>query len=179
MKKRLRKAFSPLAAAPWRIGLSARDLVTIVVMLVAMLIVLAITAIIAVPIAIPFVAVLKAAAIALPIAVVIETAFEAWTNPARAGIRGTRPITFVPAVMSMHGIPVALNPDKTRARWRWRNDHSRRGRRTNPDANANLRACVVGAEQQNRGKEHKSHQAFHLISFRRSVKRRQGMERGQ
>src|SRR5258708_929036 len=165
MKKRLRKAFLPLAAAPFRIRLSARDLVTVVVMLVAMPIVLAITAIIAVPIAIPFVAVLKAAAIALPIAVVIETAFEAWTNPARAGIRGTRPITLVPAVMSMHRIPVALNPDKIRVRRRrWLMNHPRVRRRTNPDANTNLRACGVGAEQQNGGKEHKSHQAFHFLS---------------
>jgi hypothetical protein len=63
--------------------LSAADLVAVVVMLV----VLAIPIMIAFPIVIPFMAMLEAAAIAVPVAVVEEAAFEAGTNPARAGIR--------------------------------------------------------------------------------------------
>ena len=82
----------------------------------------------------------KSAAVAVPIAAVIESALEARTDPVRAGIWNTGPVTFVPAVMPAYGIPVAFNPDKIRARRRWCNNHSRRRWRTNPDANTNLGA---------------------------------------
>jgi hypothetical protein len=84
-------------------------------MLVVMFFVLAIPVVIAFTIAVPFVAMLEAAAITFPVTVVKEPALEARTNPARGGIRGTSPITFVPAVMSVRWIPVAFNPDKIRA----------------------------------------------------------------
>jgi len=133
-------------------------------MVVVALVVLTIPVVVAFTIVIPFVAMLKAAAIAFPVAVVKESTFEARTDPVGARIRGTSPITFVPAVMTVYGIPVAFNPDKIRTRRRRRrNNHSWRGRRSNPDANTNLGAYAVGAEQQNCGKQHKSHQVFHLI----------------
>src|SRR5216684_977002 len=125
-------------------------------MAVVMILVFAPPVSIAVPVAIPFVAMLKAASIAFPVAVEIESALVAWTNPAGAGIRSASPI--------------AVNPDKVGARrGRWLNYHARRGRRTNPDAHTDLRACAIGAEQQNRGNQRESHEAFHisLISFRR------------
>jgi hypothetical protein len=132
-------------------------------MVVVMLVVIAIPVTIAVSVAIPFVAMLKTAAIAFPVAVVIQLSLVPRTNPVGAWIRGTSPITFVPAIMSAYGIPVAFHPDKvgTRRR-RWLNYHSRRGRRTNPDTHTDLRACAIVAEQQNRGNQHKSHQVFHL-----------------
>src|SRR5216684_5434214 len=139
-------------------------------MVVVMILVFAPPVSIAVPVAIPFVAMLKAASIAFPVSVEIETALVAWTNPAGAGIRSASPITLVPAVMSVRGIPIAVNPDKVAARrGRWRNYHARRGRRTNPDAHTDLRVCAIAAEQQNRGNQRESHKAFHisLISFRR------------
>src|ERR1700719_799212 len=121
-------------------------------MVVVMILVSAIPVMVAFTVAIPFVAMLKAAAIAFPVAAEIESALVAWTNPAGAGIRSASPITFVPAVMSVRGIPIAVNPHKVPARrGRWRNYHARRGRRTNPDAHTDLRVCAIGAEQQNRG----------------------------
>src|SRR6266436_6999261 len=78
-------------------------------------------------------------------------------------------IFLVPAVMSVRGIPIAVNPDKVGARrGRWLNYHAGRGRRANPDAHTDLRACAIGAEQENRGNQRESHEAFHisLISFR-------------
>src|SRR5882672_1079356 len=141
-------------------------------MVVVMILVFAIPVMVAVTIAIPFVAMLKAAAIAFPVAVEIEPALVAWTNPAGAGIRSASPITFVPAVMSVRGIPIAANPNKVGARrgW-WLNYHARRRRSANPDADTDLRACAIGAEQQYRGNQHKSHETFHisLISFRRAA----------
>src|SRR5260370_42362415 len=137
-------------------------------MVVVMILVFTPPVTIAVPVAIPFVAMLKAAGIACPIAVEIESALVAWTNPAGAGIRSASPITFVPAVMSARGIPIAVNPDKVGARrGRWLNYHAGRGRRANPDAHTDLRACAISAEQQNRGNQRESHEAFHifLISF--------------
>ena len=118
-------------------------------MVVVMILVFAIPAMVAFTVAIPFMAMLKAAAIAFPVAVEIESALVAWTNPAGAGIRSASPITFVPAVMSVRGIPIAVNPEKVGARRaRWLDYHSRRGRRANPDADTDLCACAVVAEQQ-------------------------------
>src|ERR1700741_3361391 len=129
--------------------LSGADLVAVVVMLV----VLAIPIMIAFPIVIPFMAMLEAAANPVPVAVVEEAAFEAGTNPARAGIRSTSPITFMPAVMSVGGIPVAFDPEKIRTRSRrWGNYRSGRRRRTDSDAHTDLGVCAVGAEQQKPGK---------------------------
>jgi hypothetical protein len=74
--------------------------------------------------------------------------------------------------MSVQGIPVAFNPDKV-GTWRgsWLNYHPRRRRRANPDADTDLRACAVAAEQQYRGKQRQSHETFHisLISLRRAA----------
>jgi hypothetical protein len=111
--------------------LSATELVTVVAMLVVMLFVLAIAVLIAFTIVIPFMAMLEAAAIAVPVAVIEKAALEAWTYPAGAGIRGTCPVAFVPAVMTANRIPVAFNPEKigTRRR-RWLNYDSRGWRRT-------------------------------------------------
>ena len=118
-------------------------------MVVVMILVSAIPVMVAITVAIPFVAMLKAASIAFPVAVEIESALVPWTHPAGAGIRSASPITFVPAVMSVRGIPIAVNPDKVGARrGTWLNYHSRRGRRANPDADTDLRACAVAAEQQ-------------------------------
>jgi hypothetical protein len=129
---------------------------------VVMLVVLAIPVMIAFPVVIPFMAMLEAAAIAVPVAVVEETAFEAGTNPTRAGIRSTSPITFMPAVMSVNRIPVAFDPEKigTRSR-RWGNYRSGRRWRTDSDTHTDLGVCAVGAEQQNPGKQRKPQQVFH------------------
>jgi hypothetical protein len=138
--------------------LSATELMTVVVMIF----VLAIAVMIAFTIVIPFMAMLEAAAIAVPVAVIEKAAFEAWTYPAGAGIRGTCPVAFVPAVMTAKRIPVAFNPEKigTRRR-RWLNYDSRRRRRTDSDAHTDLGVCAVAAEQQNRGKQRRSQQVFH------------------
>jgi hypothetical protein len=138
--------------------LSAADSVAVVVMLF----VLAIPVMIAFTIVIPFMAMLETAAIAVPVAVVEKAAFEAWANPAGAGIRSTSPITFMPAVMSVNGIPVAFNPEKigTRSR-RWGNYHSGRRWRTDSDADTDLGVCDVGAEQQNPSKQPESQHVFH------------------
>src|SRR5258707_15566421 len=118
-------------------------------MVVVMILVFAIPPMVAFTVAIPFVAMLKAAAIAFPVAIEIESALVAWTNPAGAGIRSASPITFVPAVMPVRGIPIAVHPEKVGARRAKRlNHHPRRGRRANPDADTDLRACAVAAEQQ-------------------------------
>src|SRR5258708_28885441 len=114
-------------------------------MVVVMILVFVPAVTIAVPVAIPFVAMLKAAAIAFPVAVEIEAALVAWTNPAGAGIRSASPIAFVPAVMSVRGIPIAVNPHKVGPRrGRWRNYHARRGGPTNHDGHTELRACAIG-----------------------------------
>src|ERR1700747_3324176 len=149
--------------------LSAADLVAVVVMLV----VLAIPIMIAFPIVIPFMAMLEAAAIAVPVAVVEEAAFEAGTNPAPPGIRSTSPITFMPAVMSVGGIPVAFDPEKIGTRGRRRgNYHPGRRWWTDSDAYSDLGVCSVGAEQQNPGKQRKAQQVFHAGSPVRRLNRR-------
>jgi hypothetical protein len=132
-------------------------------MIVAMLAVLAIAVMIAFPIVIPFMTMLKAPAVAVPVAVVIESALEAWTDPAGAEIGSTSPVALVPTIMPSDGIPVAFNPDKIGARRRrWLNDDSRRRGRTDSDAYTDLGVCAVGAEKEKRAKQRESQQAFHV-----------------
>jgi hypothetical protein len=132
--------------------------------MVVVMLVPAISIVIAFAIVIPFVTMLKTAAIAFPVTMVVELALVAGMDPACAGIRGASPISFVPAIMAVHRIPVAFNPDKIRARWLRRlNYYSRRRRRTDSDADTNLRACAVGAEQQHCGKQRKSDQVSHFL----------------
>lgn len=103
---------------------------------------------------IPMMVVVKAAARAVPIAGIETAAVVARRNPAGASVRRTAPITFVPAVVAGHGIPIAADPHEIRCGLRGHdNDGTRRGRRADLDPNGNLsfrgRACQQ--KRRNRG----------------------------
>src|SRR5579859_7309569 len=90
-------------------------------------------AIIAVAVAVRAVIVLDSAALTLPVAVVISLSIMAWRDPACCWIRRATPISFVPSVMALHWIPIAVHPDIIRTRGHRANtNHAGRRRRANP-----------------------------------------------
>jgi len=133
-------------------------------MFVMVVVVIVVPIIIAAMIVIPFVVMVKAAMIAFPVAPVIEPSLVAWSNPTGASVRRTSPIAFMPAIVPAHGIPVTINPNKLRTRaWRVHVYDSRLRRTTDSDADSNLRACAVAAEQQHCGKQRKSGEVSHFL----------------
>ena len=124
-------------------------IVVVVAMPMVVVIMIVPAAMIAVVIFIPTVVVFYAAAFAFPVAVIEAFAVVTRTNPARACVRRARPVAFMPAIMSAHGIPITANPDEFRSGLRWKDsNYARRGWRADPDADRDLSVCGVGSCQQ-------------------------------
>jgi hypothetical protein len=114
---------------------SAR-LAVIAVSIVIVFPVIAITAI-----AVPPMVVLEAAPIAIPVATIKLLTLIAGHNPARAAVRGTRPIPVVPPITASVSKPVAVYPDIVRAGTRRVDaNHSRRWRWPDPNSDSDLGA---------------------------------------
>jgi hypothetical protein len=100
---------------------------------------------------VPMMVVVKTAARTVPIASVKAAAFMAGSDPTSASVGRTAPITFVPAVVSGDGIPIAADPHEIRCRLRRHDDNgARRRRRPDLNANRNLRFCGNGCQQERR-----------------------------
>ena len=84
---------------------------------------------------IPTVIMGEAAAGPFPVAFIISLPVMMRDNPHRSRIRCTRPVSLMPAVMMAHGIPITLDPNKTRT-WRGGHDRQRSGRRGRTDGDA-------------------------------------------
>ena len=107
---------------------------------------------IVVPIAVmvPVMVVLDTPVRTAPVATVVATLFIVWDNPSCANIRRTSPVASVPRIMTVHRIPVAIDPhvigprlrrDAVRAR--------RRRRRADVEVERNLRMrCRRECEEQ-------------------------------
>jgi hypothetical protein len=106
---------------------------------IAMVVVVMTFPIAAAVIPVPAVIVLEATAIAFPVPGEVLAAFVSGTDPPGSRIRRARPISFVPAVMVAHWIPIAVHPGKTRpGGGRPNRYYTRRWRRTNANSYGNL-----------------------------------------
>jgi hypothetical protein len=100
---------------------------------------------------IPMMVVVKVAARAVPIAGIETAAIVARSNPTSASVRGTAPITFVPAIVSTHRIPIAFDPHEIGRRLRGHDDDGSRGWwRADLNANGNLGLCGRTCQQKRR-----------------------------
>lgn len=97
--------------------------------------------VVTVSIPIPSMIVFDAAMFAFPVPGVELLPIVPRPYPASAFIRGTRPVTRVPAVSTVHRVLIAVNPNVSGAGSRRTNhDDTRRRRRSNADSNADLSA---------------------------------------
>lgn len=152
-----RPAGSPASLA------AARNSTVLLVMIVAIVVVIAIvvivpimTATIKVPLValVPAVIVVNAAVIPVPIATEKPLAIVMGSNPTRAGIRRTRPVTPMPAIVPTDRIPIALHPHVV---WSRRNGpHNQdawRGWRADSDSDRNLCVSRRYSQPQNKCEE--------------------------
>jgi len=129
---------------------------------VAVVIVVTIPMVVSVAIPVPVVTMFESAPISFPVAIVELVALIARPDPASAIIGRACPIPFVPAIVTVYRVPVSIDPDVV-GTWPWRPlaQNPRRWRRTNPNAEGNLRMTRWhSAKQQdckNSGSEHFSH----------------------
>ena len=106
--------------------------IVIVVMIVLVAMIVPVMMVVAVAIVIPAVIVLETPVRPVPVTCVELLAIVVRPNPARACIGRLSPITFMPAVVLSHRIPIAFHPQEVRTgtnrvnandmRWRWRSD---------------------------------------------------------
>ena len=75
-----------------------------------MVIVIVIVMVVAFVFAVPGMFVAHPAMLAFPVTLVPLATLMVGYDPVRAGVRRPRPIAFMPAVMSVYGIPVAFHP---------------------------------------------------------------------
>ena len=128
---------------------SVSVVVVIVPVPVAVIFMFVVPAIITDTFLIPFMIVIEAATRTIPVTLVEATAFVARANPMSPGVWGPRPITFMPAVVPVDGIPVTANPHEIRARLRGHNGHdTRRRRRADHDSNRDLCFCGNAGQQE-------------------------------
>ncbi len=94
---------------------------------------------VAIMIAVPAMVVFETAAIALPVARKEALSIMTRCNPDRTCVRWASPVSGMPPIMVAHGIPIALDPNKVRARTYRLNPNDPRGRRrTDPHSDGNL-----------------------------------------
>src|SRR5215467_4455736 len=103
---------------------------------------------IAIAVMVPAMLVLEAPVLAGPVATVVAAPFIAWNDPDRSRIRRARPVALVPAITTLHRVPVAFDPHvlifRTRA-WRAIGYHPRFGRHADLDSDGNLAECCGSA----------------------------------
>src|SRR5215469_4923167 len=87
--------------------------------------------VVAIVVIVPVMVVLEASALTVPVATVVAALSIVWSYPDRASIRRTRPVALVPAITTLHRIPIAIDPQvliyRTGA-WRPNPYHARLGR---------------------------------------------------
>src|SRR5215471_11087483 len=66
--------------------------------------------VVALKVMIPVMVVLEASVRTAPVATVVAALFIVWGDPDRANIRRTRPVASMPVIMTVHRIPVAVDP---------------------------------------------------------------------
>src|SRR5215467_6012778 len=59
---------------------------------------------------IPVMVVLEASVRTAPVTTMVAALFIVWGDPDRANIRRTRPVASMPVIMTLHRIPVAVDP---------------------------------------------------------------------
>jgi uncharacterized protein (DUF58 family) len=92
-------------------------------------------AIVAVTLPVPAMVVFHAAAFTIPITVVVTLSIVTWRHPAISAIDRTRPISLMPSIVTLDGIPITVHPNIIRTRGHRANSHhTRRRRRTDPDS---------------------------------------------
>ena len=92
-------------------------------------------------IAVPTMIVLEAASVSFPVATIKLLTLITGHNPARAAVRGARPIPVVPAIPASVSKPVPVYPDIVRAGTYGLNaNHPRGWRRPNSHSERDLRA---------------------------------------
>jgi len=130
--------------------------------------------IISVTFLIPIVSMFVPTMIAFPVSDKIPVSIVARRHPSRFVIWSLSPITFMPVVMSSHGVPVSLDPHELRS-WSWRMNvnHSGRRRSANIDSNIDFRAECRPAQQyqskQSRVRKSSHHHPrypLHLLAIR-------------
>src|SRR5215468_2028114 len=88
--------------------------------------------VVALPVMIPVMFVLEASVRTAPVATEVAALFIVWDDPDRANIGRKRPVASMPVIMTVHRIPVAVDPHVLVifriGAWRANGDHSRRGR---------------------------------------------------
>ena len=103
---------------------------------------------IAIMIVVPVMVVFEAAMFTFPVAVEVAAAFVSRSDPMRARVRRTAPIAFMPAIMAVHGIPIAIDPKIIWPGTRGNDVVARRRRRSDLDADSDLRSGVMSAKQE-------------------------------
>ena len=104
--------------------------------------------VIAVMVAIPAMVMIEAAMRTIPVAGVEAAAFMARADPVRAGVRWTSPISFMPDVAAVYGIPVALDPGEFGTRANRDDVMPRRWRRPDLNSDHNLGVRMMSAKQE-------------------------------
>ena len=97
-------------------------------------VVVAVVAIIAVTVVVPAMIMRYNAVGAFPVAIEESFSIVARSHPDGAFIRRAGPVAVVPAVMAADRVPVAIDPNESRARRGRPNHHARRRRRADPNA---------------------------------------------
>lgn len=103
-----------------------------------MMVVVVIMVVIAVAIVIPGMVMFDATVRPIPIAFVELAVMTMRPDPVCTGIRGTRPITRMPCIVTVDGIPVSGHPNVLRAGTRWSMFDSHCRGRAYPDAKRDL-----------------------------------------
>jgi len=109
---------------------------------------------------VPFVIVVNVSVRTIPITGVEAATFVARSDPARSTVGRAGPVTFMPAVVSGNGIPVAFDPEKVRRRLIGHDDDGARWwRRANLNTDVNL-GFGRNADEKKRGKRGRFQQSF-------------------
>jgi hypothetical protein len=102
--------------------------------------------VISVVIVVPVVVMIETAMRAIPIAGIEAATFVTRADPMRARVRRTGPVATMPDVAAIYGIPVSVNPKVAWSGACWHDVVARRGRRSDLNANGDLRSGVVSAQ---------------------------------
>ena len=103
---------------------------------------------IAVMIAIPVMVMIEAAMRTVPVAAIEAAIFMPRTNPAGAGVRRASPVAAMPDIVSVHGIPVAVDPDVFGPGADGNDVMSRRWRRSDLNSDRDLSGRMVSAKKE-------------------------------
>jgi hypothetical protein len=118
---------------------------------------------------VPAVVMLEAPTISVPVTVVVTATFPTRPDPNCSAVRRHSPITPVPNVMAVYGIPVAVHPRVAGSRCNWSRIHARRRRSANSDSDGYLSFKGGRASQKHRGKQRCANKLSHVLSSLKNV----------